>query len=141
MRYLSILLLNWMRMSVASVTANSTRRVALLTDVEGNWQYVRNVVRQSSCLQLTASGQEETLELRDDCVLVFGGDAGDKGDYTLKCYEQLVHLKEKHPDRVVLLVGNRDVNKMRLTSELNDTEMDLSFMAKGWCSAEDMLEY
>ncbi|ETI36056.1 hypothetical protein F443_17740 [Phytophthora nicotianae P1569] len=130
MRYLSILLLNWMRMSVASVTANSTRRVALLTDVEGNWQYVRNVVRQSSCLQLTASGQEETLELRDDCVLVFGGDAGDKGDYTLKCYEQLVHLKEKHPDRVVLLVGNRDVNKMRLTSELNDTEMDLSFMAK-----------
>ena len=59
-------------------------RIALLTDVEGNWQYVRNVVRQSSCLFLTSDGQDETLELRDDCMLVFGGDAGDKGDATLK---------------------------------------------------------
>ncbi|CAI5742893.1 unnamed protein product [Peronospora destructor] len=68
-------------------------RIAMLTDVEGNWQYVRNVLRQSSCLCLTFSGQDETLELRDDCMLVFGGDAGDKGDDTLKCYEQLVSLK------------------------------------------------
>ncbi|RQM17224.1 hypothetical protein DD237_001842 [Peronospora effusa] len=105
-------------------------RIALLTDVEGNWQYVRNVVRQSSCLFLTSSGQDETLELRDDCMLVFGGDAGDKGNDTLKCYEQLVSLKKRHPDRVVLLVGNRDVNKMRFTSELHDTEMDLHSMAK-----------
>jgi hypothetical protein len=48
-----------------------------------------------------------------------------------RCYEQLVRLKKRHPDRVVLLVGNRDVNKMRLTSELHDTEMDLRSMAKG----------
>ncbi|CAH0480205.1 unnamed protein product [Peronospora belbahrii] len=105
-------------------------RIALLTDVEGNWQYVRDVVRQSSCLQLNDKGQEETLELRDDCMLVFGGDAGDKGDHTLKCYEQLVSLKKRHPEHVVLLVGNRDVNKMRFTSELHDTEMNLHSMAK-----------
>ncbi|OWZ16203.1 hypothetical protein PHMEG_00010035 [Phytophthora megakarya] len=117
-------------MSIASPLATSARRVALLTDVEGNWQYVRNVVRQSSCLQLTHNDQGETLELEDDCMLVFGGDAGDKGDDTLKCYEQLVNLKKRHPDRVVLLVGNRDVNKMRFTSELHDAEMDLSSMAK-----------
>ncbi|KAL7691564.1 putative calcineurin-like phosphoesterase domain, ApaH type [Plasmopara halstedii] len=108
----------------------SARRVVLLTDVEGNWQYVRNVVRQSTCLQLIKSGQEETLELRDDCMLVFGGDAGDKGDHTLKCYEQLVHLKKRHPDRVILLVGNRDVNKMRFTSELSETEINSSFLSK-----------
>ncbi|KAI9999078.1 hypothetical protein PInf_003757 [Phytophthora infestans] len=129
-RNVSKFLLISMWMPSTSLSTSSSRRVALLTDVEGNWQYVRNVVRQSSCLQLTTDGQEETLKLRDDCMLVFGGDAGDKGDHTLKCYEQLVHLKKKHPDRVVLLVGNRDVNKMRLTSELNDTEMDLSSMAK-----------
>ncbi|KAE9005156.1 hypothetical protein PF011_g12158 [Phytophthora fragariae] len=62
-----------------SSVAGSSLRVALLTDVEGNWDYVRNVVRQSSCLQLETSGQDETLELKDDCLLVFGGDAGDKG--------------------------------------------------------------
>lgn len=117
MRHLIFFLL--MRMAAAL-------RVALLTDVEGNWQYVRNVVQQSSCLKLV----EDSLELQDDCMLVFGGDAGDKGAQTLRCYEQLVELKRKHPDRVVLLVGNRDVNKMRLTSELHDSEMDLSTMAK-----------
>ncbi|KAL3667523.1 hypothetical protein V7S43_007742 [Phytophthora oleae] len=118
-----------MRVAGAAAAA-SALRVALLTDVEGNWQYVRNVVRQSSCLKLATSGQEETLELRDDCMLVFGGDAGDKGDQTLQCYEQLVSLKKRHPDRVVLLVGNRDVNKMRFTSELHDSEMDLDSMAR-----------
>ncbi|GMF12160.1 unnamed protein product [Phytophthora lilii] len=74
----------WMRMAASSPLGASALRVALLTDVEGNWQYVRNVVRQSSCLRLSSSGQEETLELQDDCMLVFGGDAGDKGDHTLK---------------------------------------------------------
>ncbi|KAE9005157.1 hypothetical protein PF011_g12158 [Phytophthora fragariae] len=113
-----------------SSVAGSSLRVALLTDVEGNWDYVRNVVRQSSCLQLETSGQDETLELKDDCLLVFGGDAGDKGAHTLKCYEKLVKLKKRHPERVVLLVGNRDVNKMRLTSELHDSEMDLQSVAK-----------
>ncbi|KAK1932558.1 hypothetical protein P3T76_012142 [Phytophthora citrophthora] len=117
-----------MRMANAA-TAASVLRVALLTDVEGNWQYVRNVVHQSSCLELATAEHEETLELRDDCMLVFGGDAGDKGDQTLQCYEQLVRLKKRHPDRVVLLVGNRDVNKMRFTSELHDSEMDLDSMA------------
>lgn len=48
-----------------------------------------------------------------------------------RCYEQLVRLKKKYPDRVVLLVGNRDVNKMRFTSELDDSEMDFDTMARG----------
>lgn len=72
MRHLIFFLL--MRMAAAL-------RVALLTDVEGNWQYVRNVVQQSSCLKLV----EDSLELQDDCMLVFGGDAGDKGAQTLRC--------------------------------------------------------
>jgi hypothetical protein len=82
---LLLLLSAWMLRMPAALAA-APLRVALLTDVEGNWQYVRNVVRQSSCLYLTmpAGQQEETLELRDDCMLVFGGDGGDKGDHTLK---------------------------------------------------------
>ena len=66
-------------------TTTAATRITLLTDVEGNWQYVRNFVKQSSCLQLFYEGtKDETLELRDDCMLVFGGDAGDKGDHTLR---------------------------------------------------------
>ena len=47
------------------------------------------------------------------------------------CYEQLVQLKRQFPDRVVLLAGNRDVNKIRFTSELSDAEMPLTSMARG----------
>ncbi|GLD92881.1 hypothetical protein PINS_up001460 [Pythium insidiosum] len=96
---------------------------------QGNWGYVQRVVRQSTCLQFT-DASERQLALRDDALLVFGGDAGDKGDDTLHCYRELVRLKRQHPDRVVLLVGNRDVNKLRFTSELHDSEMDLHTMAR-----------
>lgn len=110
-------------------------RVCFLTDVEGNWSYFKQFVLRSKCLRFAdTSGHDDAepqLELQDDCMLVFGGDAGDKGDDTLRCYEQLVQLKQRYPTRVVLLVGNRDVNKMRFTSELADSEMDLATMAKG----------
>jgi hypothetical protein len=36
----------------------------------------------------------------------------------------MVALKKKYPDRVVLLLGNRDINKMRFTSELADEEIE-----------------
>ena len=49
---------------------------------------------------------------------VFGGDAGDKGDGTIRVIKTLVRMKQHYPDNVVLILGNRDVNKMRLTSEL-----------------------
>ena len=42
-----------------------------------------------------------------------------------------MRLKRKYPDRVTLLVGNRDVNKMRFTSELDDDEIDLARTAPG----------
>ncbi|RLN93337.1 hypothetical protein BBJ28_00009039 [Nothophytophthora sp. Chile5] len=86
-------------MRLPSPPASASRlRVALLTDVEGNWQYVRNVARQSSCFQLVTrprtdgSGDDEMLELRDDCMLVFGGDGGDKGDETLRYVPSLLFL-------------------------------------------------
>ena len=49
-------------------------------------------------------------------------------------------LKKRYPDRVVLLVGNRDANKMRFTSELHDTEMDLHSMARRLCFAFSDME-
>ena len=37
----------------------------------------------------------------------------------------LVGLKKRYPDRVHLLVGNRDLNKLRLSSELSDFDMNM----------------
>jgi hypothetical protein len=68
---------------MAAVASAAASRVCFLTDVEGNWSYVRNFVRASQCLRFSDAAERE-LALRDDCVLVFGGDAGDKGDDTLQ---------------------------------------------------------
>ena len=35
---------------------------------------------------------------------------------------QLVSLKERYPSRVTLLMGNRDINKMKLTSDLHPSD-------------------
>lgn len=52
-------------------------------------------------------------------------------DGCCRCYEQLVRLKREHPERVVLLAGNRDVNKMRFTSELRDDQLPLGSTVVG----------
>ena len=54
---------------------------------------------------------------------VFGGDTGDKGRGTIRFVKALIALKQKYPDRVHLILGNRDLNKMRMTSELAAAEL------------------
>jgi hypothetical protein len=49
---------------------------------------------------------------------VFGGDVCDKWSGTMRLVSVLVAAKEKYPDRVFLLLGNRDVNKVRFIQEL-----------------------
>merc|ERR1719240_251285 len=62
------------------------------------------------------------FELAPGKCLVFLGDAldsdGSNRAYTFRTIATLVHLKETYDNRVVLILGNRDVNKMRLTSEM-----------------------
>ena len=63
------------------------------------------------------------LVLEPGCHFVFGGDLVDKGPGDIRLCRQLVALKRRHPDRVFLLVGNRDLNKVRYTAELGEDDM------------------
>lgn len=66
------------------------------------------------------------------------GDVCDKGIGSIRITRQLVALKKKYHltprnaihstkkrygERVILILGNRDINKMRWTSELEDAEL------------------
>ena len=65
------------------------------------------------------------LILQPNTQFVYGGDTVDKGNGDIRLVRALVGLKKRYPDRVHLLVGNRDLNKLRLPSELSDYDMNM----------------
>ena len=104
-------------------------RVAFLTDVEGNMQYLLAYVAMSEAFTLLsarcADGAAD-LELRPGWRFVFGGDSVDKGGQvggSIRVARTLVRLKKKYPNRVTLIMGNRDINKIRFTSELTPEQL------------------
>lgn len=99
-------------------------RLGYVTDVEGNIDYFRAFVRRSNVLDfLEDDVRSLRLSLRDGCFFVFGGDSVDKGPGDIRLTRALVDLKIRYPTRVFLLVGNRDINKIRFVSELSQADM------------------
>lgn len=100
--------------------SQTINRVGYITDVEGNLNYWDRCVALSSVLKRLPNGQ---LLLNDNCAFVFGGDCFDKGPGDIRISRELVKLKKSYPDRVFLILGNRDVNKMLLASALEPREV------------------
>jgi len=109
------------------VTPPAAPHVAFITDVEGNWEYFLSFVEQSAALSLRGilTDGSADVEIQDGWQLVFGGDAVDKGGKvggSVRFVVTMLRLKRKYGDRVTIILGNRDLNKMRITSELADEE-------------------
>ena len=64
----------------------------------------------------SANGRR-TLHLKANCELVFGGDVCDRGPGDLRITSEILDLKERYPNRVHIILGNRDVNKYRIPFE------------------------
>ncbi|MFO0592595.1 MAG: metallophosphoesterase [Polyangiaceae bacterium] len=88
--------------------------VAHVTDVEGKWDKIADLARDNPAVSL----EGDRLVLADGASFVFGGDAIDRGPWSRRVVATLLDAKERYGDRVVLLAGNRDINKMRLAREL-----------------------
>lgn len=103
--------------------------VCFLTDVEGNFEYLKAFVELSEALSVVTEEEDGSLELEllEGWHFVFGGDSVDKGGAvggSVRVVRTLVALKKKYPTRCTLILGNRDLNKMRLTSELAPSELE-----------------
>lgn len=106
--------------------------ISFLTDVEGDNLYFDRFVRNSRVLEFQPRPPvfnadeyfpySHELAFKEDVGprtnLVYGGDVCDKGGHDLYVLRQLIRLKERHPSRVHLLLGNRDINKLRIVDEL-----------------------
>lgn len=109
--------------------------VEFLTDVEGNWEYFVHFISLSQVLFW--SGEDRgvwgpgELQLRDSGYLVFGGDAVDKGAGDLRVVKTLLALKQRYGSRVFIVIGNRDICKLRFFAELQEGEDGGSFEKKG----------
>ena len=94
-------------------------------DVEGNINYFIKHVQHSHVLTIH-SWDTKTLVLAlkdEESYFVYGGDAVDKGPGDIRLVRALVALKRQYPQRVFLLVGNRDLNKLRFVAELSPDDM------------------
>jgi len=98
--------------------------VAYCTDVEGNLSYFEKWVETAGrVVRFDSEGKELEL-MHEGAYFVYGGDVCDNGPGDLRLCQLLVSLKKRHPDRVALLSGNRDLNKLRMTAELDLTDLD-----------------
>ena len=105
---------------MASSAAESFK-LGYVTDLEGNLEYFKRYVSHSSVLSYENGTCK--LVLKEGCYFVHGGDVVDKGNGDIRLCRQLVDLKKRYPNRVYLLVGNRDLNKLRFSAELSEDDM------------------
>jgi len=91
------------------------RRAVHISDVEGSFNRLRTFVERAPGLAFDDAGD---IVVDEDTVFVFGGDAVDRGPWSRRVVRTLWRAQQRFPERVVLLGGNRDINKLRLPREL-----------------------
>ena len=124
------------------------RQISFITDIEGDASYFDRFVQNSKVLDFEsikpnfgscANDKENTVNdyfpydkqvifkcISNDSmegqlppILVCGGDMWDKGGADLYVTRQLLSLQRRYgDDRVHFILGNRDINKMRIIQEL-----------------------
>jgi hypothetical protein len=88
--------------------------IAYLTDVEGRWDKLTSFIDGNPHVWL----EGPALRLAGGVTFVFGGDAIDRGPHGRRIVALLLAARRDYGERVVLLAGNRDINKLRLVREL-----------------------
>merc|ERR1712137_562781 len=106
-----------------------------ISDIEGNLTYWNRFLSLSNLLERREDG---TISLDASAGFIFGGDSVDKGNGDIRVVRDLLQLKKDYPDRVHLLVGNRDANKLRFASELVSAE---TLSAPYWTPADKRTTY
>lgn len=93
----------------------------------GNLDYFRRCVEMSEALSYQDNARMK-LTLAPDYKVVFGGDICDKGIGDIRIMQQLVVLKDMYPTQVHLVMGNRDINKLRMSTELTEEAINTKEM-------------
>ncbi len=128
-----------------STSENSkTRTISFVTDIEGDALYFDRFVNTSKILtfeevepnfdpsadsyfpykkrvifkpEIGENEEKAKVDMKSS-MLVCGGDMWDKGGNDLYVMRQMLSLEERYKGRVHFILGNRDINKMRIPQEI-----------------------
>ena len=89
--------------------------IVFTTDVEGNGEKFYNSINTSSFMK---EYNEKLYFTHPRTQFVYGGDAVDKGPYSIRIMQSILALKAEEPNRVHLIVGNREAKMTRLWEEM-----------------------
>lgn len=115
-RPLIALLLPLLAFAFSPAPASGGDLVALVSDLEGDIGRFRQFLAGHEAF---AKGPDGLFHLRPGARFVYGGDVPDRFFGERALLRELLRLKGEAPDRVFLIAGNRDVNKLRLPLELS----------------------
>jgi len=95
-------------------------KLLMISDLEGCEQFSRDKKEQSQamCKDGFFNYLIMFMEKNQDNRIAFLGDYFDKGPYVLSTIEHIVNLKNKYKERIYIILGNRDINKLRLLYEV-----------------------
>eukprot|EP01065_Artemidia_motanka_P008377 TRINITY_DN14201_c0_g1_i2.p2 TRINITY_DN14201_c0_g1~~TRINITY_DN14201_c0_g1_i2.p2 ORF type:complete len:213 (+),score=80.64 TRINITY_DN14201_c0_g1_i2:49-639(+) len=108
-------------MDAAVVDVPHGTTVAYFTDIEGDYESWIAHVDNSRALWRAGDG---SVRLEDGFHFVYGGDAVDHMNGDLRVVRALLRLHDDYPGRVHLILGNRDINKLRFPHELSPEQID-----------------
>jgi hypothetical protein len=95
------------------------------TDIDPETNEIMKVKQtQILCDESTFTSLDNFLEKNDKNKIAFLGDYFDKGPHVITSINKIVELYEKYKNRVHIILGNRDVNKLRLIYELDPDKLE-----------------
>jgi hypothetical protein len=105
--------------------------IEVMPDVEGCWNKVDSFMSKSKIFTIKdgfGPDNYKQIKMRNNSKFVCLGDTIDNGPNNLAILRLLKFLKEKYGNQVVFIIGNRDLNKLRLKFEITNPEprMNLS---------------
>jgi hypothetical protein len=95
--------------------------IEVMPDVEGCWNKVISFISKSRIFTIGSNFGPENfkqIKMRSNSKFVCLGDTIDNGPNNLAILRFLKFLKEKYGNQVVFIIGNRDLNKIRLKFEI-----------------------
>jgi hypothetical protein len=115
-------------------------KIEFISDIEGEWLWLLRVLKGSAAIgSASADVSKEDiltelqfcnlerfselvkkLEIQPRYAVVFAGDIVDKGDGSIRAlkFTRALHSNPANANRVHLIIGNREANKIRWSSEL-----------------------